>query len=180
MNPFPKHNIDMSVVSHGAWCFPQMHPSDSTIGCICSHLMPLLLRVLLSGEVIPEITLPKLPSHSPTQFIDSKKSAALPFWESESSAGGCLCLWTTSVKNLLQFNERKGWKERESGGCLSLGFQDLVGILHSCEEQEHTEVKKPQEEEEAHGNWVGVSCVTGTVYHWWKGSFCLKTDAPAW
>lgn len=110
------------------WYFSQMlsqYPSDSTIGCICSHLMTLLLRVLLNGEqVIPEITLSNLPSHV------CIKSPAVPFSESKSSAGGCLCLWTTSVKNLLHFNERKGWKERESGGCLSLIFQDLVGILH--------------------------------------------------
>lgn len=49
---------------------------------------------------------------------------------------GCLCVWA-SVINLLQFNERKGWKERESGGCLRLIFQDLVGILQ--EEQEPSE-----------------------------------------
>lgn len=120
------------------WCFSEMYqnPSDSTVGHICSHLMTLLLRVLLSREhLIPEITRANLPSHVCTHQPNLKikiKTHQLSHSRTLSPPLEPACafephLWKT---NLLQFNKRKDWKESESGGCLSPMFQDFVKILH--------------------------------------------------
>lgn len=122
--------------------------------------------------------------HSPTELMATAHQLHLS--ESKSSAEGCLCLWTTSVENLLQFNERKDWKEREVVAAWARsprtkwGFYINVWRVGGWGAGAQWEVKKPQEEEEAQGNWMSAFWVTGGIYRLWKCSFYLKTGAPAW
>lgn len=84
------------------------YPSDSTVGRICSHLMTLLLRALLSGEhLIPEMTRANLPSrvciHQPNLKIEIKNhQLSLTSWSLLVSLNH-IC----EKKNLLQVNKRK-------------------------------------------------------------------------